>query len=96
MAKGYVIGRVVVTNATQYAQYVVKSTEAIKAYGGVPIVRGGRMEVAEGTGAARNVVIEFPSLDAARAFAYSPEYAAARKLREGAATADLIIVEGAS
>lgn len=95
MPKGYVIARAVVTNATQWSVYAAAAGEAIKKYGGEPLVRGGRMEVAEGEGRARNVVIEFESLDAARAYAFSPEYAAARKLREGAGTIDIVVVEGA-
>ncbi len=95
MPKGYVIARAVVTNATQWAVYAAEATKAIKQYGGTPLVRGGQMSVAEGEGRARNVVIEFESLEAAKAYAYSPEYAAARKLREGAGYMDLICVEGA-
>jgi uncharacterized protein (DUF1330 family) len=94
MPKGYVIARGKVTNATQWAVYAAAASEAIKKYGGHPIVRGGRMEIAEGEGRARNVVIEFESFDAARRYAFSPEYAAARKLREGAGELDIVVVEG--
>lgn len=94
MPKGFVIARAIVTNATQWAIYAAAAGEAMKKYGGTPIARGGRMEVAEGEGRARNVIIEFPSFDAARAYATSPEYAAARKLREGAGMTDLVVVEG--
>ena len=96
MPKGYVLARAVVTNATQWAVYAAAAGEAMKKYGGTPLVRGGRMELAEGAGVARNVVIEFASMDAARAYAYSAEYAAARKLREGAGSIDIAIVEGAA
>jgi uncharacterized protein (DUF1330 family) len=95
MPKGYVIARARVTNATQWAVYAAAAGEAIKKYGGRPLARGGRMEVAEGEGRARNVVIEFESFEAARTYAFSPEYAAARKLREGAGELDLVVVEGA-
>ena len=95
MAKGYVIGRAVVTNASQWAVYAAAADEAIKKYGGTPLARGGRVEVAEGEGRARNGIIEFASYEAARAYAYSPEYTAARKLREGAGHLDIVIVEGA-
>jgi uncharacterized protein (DUF1330 family) len=40
------------------------------------------------------VVIEFPSFEAAEQFYRSPEYTAARKLREGAASAQFVAVEG--
>ncbi|MFM2421491.1 MAG: hypothetical protein RL291_21 [Pseudomonadota bacterium] len=95
MAKGYVIGRAVVTNATQWAVYAAAASEAMKKYGGTPLARGGQMTIAEGQGVARNVIIEFASYEAARTYAFSPEYAAARKLREGAGTIDLVVVEGA-
>jgi uncharacterized protein (DUF1330 family) len=95
MPKGYVIARANVTNATQWAVYAAAAGEAMKKYGGTPLVRGGRVEVAEGTAVARNVVIEFASMEAARAYAYSTEYAAARKLREGAGIIDIVVVEGA-
>jgi uncharacterized protein (DUF1330 family) len=94
MAKGYVIARAAVTNATQWATYAAASTEAIKKHGGRPIVRGGQMTVAEGTGRARNIVLEFDSYEQAKAYAASPEYAAARKLREGAGEIDIVVVEG--
>lgn len=94
MPKGYVIARAVVTNTTQWGVYAAAAGEAMKKYGGTPIARGGRMEIAEGEGRARNVIIEFASFDAARAYTQSPEYAAARKLREGAGYTDLIVVEG--
>jgi uncharacterized protein (DUF1330 family) len=95
MPKGYVIAHATVTNPPAWAEYAAKASEAIKKYGGNPIVRGGRMETVEGHGVARNVVIEFASFEAARTYAHSPEYAAARKLRRGAGTIDLVIVEGA-
>lgn len=94
MPKAYVVARSVVTNAEAWAPYAAKATEAIKQYGGTPIVRGGRVEVVEGEGRARNVVIEFASFEA-RTYAHSPEYAEARKLRAGAGFMDLVIVEGA-
>jgi uncharacterized protein (DUF1330 family) len=94
MPKGYVIARAAVTNATAWSEYAAKAGEAIKKHGGKPLVRGGRVEVAEGEGRARNVVIEFDSFEAARAYAFSPEYAAARKLRENAGVIDIVVVEG--
>ena len=95
MPKGYVIAQGIVTNATQWAVYAAKASDAIKQYGGTPLARGGRMEVAEGEGRARNVILEFESFEAARKYAFSPEYAAAKKLREGAGTLNITLVEGA-
>lgn len=94
MPKGYVIARAKVTNATQWAAYAAKASEAIRQYGGTPLVRGGQMTVAEGEGCARNVVIEFADFAAAKAYAFSQEYGEARKLREGAGELDIVVVEG--
>ncbi len=94
MPKGYVVGRAKVTNATQWAVYAAAAGEAMKKYGGKPLARGGQMTVAEGQGRSRNVVIEFESYEHAKNYAFSPEYAAARKLREGAGELDLVVVEG--
>jgi uncharacterized protein (DUF1330 family) len=94
MPKAYVIARAKVTNATQWAVYAASASDAIKQYGGRALVRGGPMMVAEGEGRSRNVVIEFDTFKAARAYAYSTEYAAARKLREGAGEIDIVVVEG--
>jgi uncharacterized protein (DUF1330 family) len=96
MPKGYVIARAEVINPDKWSEYAAKASEAIKQYAGKPLVRGGRCEVAEGQGRSRNVVLEFESYEAARAYAFSPEYAAARKLREGAGSIDIVIVEGAA
>ena len=94
MPKGYVIVRVEVTDPAKWAEYVAKSKIALEKFGGNPIVRGGKCEIAEGTGRPRNVVLEFPDYDAARGYAFSPEYAEAKKLRQGAGSMDMVIVEG--
>ncbi|POR53255.1 DUF1330 domain-containing protein [Bosea psychrotolerans] len=94
MPKGYVVARAKVTDATKWAAYAAKASEAIKQYGGTPLVRGGQMTVAEGEGRARNIVIEFADFASAKAYANSPEYAEARKLREGAGELDIVVVEG--
>ena len=96
MPKGYIIARANVTNPTAWAEYAAKAGEAMKKYGGTPIVRGGRCETVEGEGRPRNVVIEFASYDAAMAYARSAEYAAAKTLRQGAGTIDIVVVEGAA
>ena len=94
MPKGYVIVRVEVTNPEKWAEYVAKSKVALEKFGGKPIVRGGKCEIIEGTGRPRNVVLEFADYAAARGYATSPEYAEAKKAREGAGTMDMIVVEG--
>jgi uncharacterized protein (DUF1330 family) len=95
MPKGYVIARVDVKDPEAYARYASAATKAIASHGGRPLARGGRYEALEGKARARNVVLEFDSYDAARAYYYSAEYQAARALREGAAEMEMVLVEGA-
>ncbi|MDX2204959.1 MAG: DUF1330 domain-containing protein [Hyphomicrobiaceae bacterium] len=94
--KGYWIAHVEVTNPERYKDYVAANGVAFKKYGARFIVRGG--EAIDGkTGAAstlRHVVIEFDSLETAKACLASPEYAVAAKIRDEASTATLIVVEG--
>ncbi len=95
MPKGYVISRVDILNPEAYASYAAAATAAIRAHGGKPLARGGKYEALEGKARARNVVLEFESYDAARAYFYSEQYQAARALREGAADMEMVLVEGA-
>jgi uncharacterized protein (DUF1330 family) len=94
MAKGYWIGRVDVTDPEGYAKYVAANGAAFARYGGQFLIRGGRFEAVEGTARARNVVIEFPSYQAALDCYRSPEYAAAMALRFDAGIADILVIEG--
>ncbi len=95
MPKGYVIARVDILDPEAYARYAAAATKAIAANGGRALARGGRHEALEGKARARNVVLEFDSCDAARAYYVSDEYQAARALREGAAEIEMVLVEGA-
>jgi len=94
MAKAYWIARVTVTDPDKYKLYVDGSVPAIKAHGGKILARGGKYEQLEGEGRPRNVVIEFPSLQAAHDCFHSAEYQAARVHRKTAGTIELVIVEG--
>ena len=94
MAKGYWIGRVDVTDPQSYARYVAANAAPFARYGARFVIRGGRFEAAEGAARARNVVIEFPSYQAALECYRSPEYAAAMALRLDAGVADILIIEG--
>lgn len=94
MPKGYVVSRVDVTDPDAYARYAAASTKAIAAHGGRALARGGRHEALEGKARARNVVLEFESYEAARAYFDSTEYQAARALRQGAAEIEMVLVEG--
>ena len=95
MPKGYVISRVDIKDPEAYARYAAAATKVIAAHGGKALARGGRYEALEGRARARNVVLEFDSYEAARAYAFSADYQAARALRDGAADIEMVLVEGA-
>lgn len=91
----YVIARIEVTNWDKYKEYVKETPGVIAKFGGRFIARGGEKVTLEGPEETRRVVlIEFPSMEKAKAFYSSPEYVMVRKLREGAAEAQLIAIEG--
>ncbi len=96
MPSAYLIANVDVHDPVQYEEYKKLSTLAMKAHGAEVCIRGGRVEVMEGNWApSRVVMLKFPSMDAARGFYHSPEYAAAIAARQGIADMRMIIVEGA-
>jgi uncharacterized protein (DUF1330 family) len=94
MAKGYWIARLDVSDVEQYKAYVAANAKPFREYGARFVVRGGRFETPEGTSRSRNVVLEFPSYQAALDCWHSADYQAAIKLRAPVSSIDLIIIEG--
>ncbi len=93
--KAYLVGQIDVSNPTQYAEYAKFTPAIIEKVGGRFLARGGRNITVEGRQApARVVVLEFPSYDTALEFYNSAEYQKVKKIREGAATVQFVIVEG--
>jgi uncharacterized protein (DUF1330 family) len=94
MSKGYWIARVDVSDPEAYKAYVSGAAPAFQQHGARFLVRGGKYHSAEGTCRSRNVVIEFPSYEAAVECFNSPVYQAARAHRLPVSTAEVVIVEG--
>jgi uncharacterized protein (DUF1330 family) len=94
MAKGYWIAHVTVTDPDQYKFYADAAPVAFRKYGATILARGGAFRQMEGDGRARNVVIEFPSLQAAVDCYNSEEYQSAKSKRKGAGIAEIVLVEG--
>jgi len=93
---GYLIAEVEVTDTATYEDYRKRVPAIIAQYGGKYLVRGGAVESMEGGWAPKRlVVLEFPSLEQARKFYRSPEYAPVLALRHKAARSKLLLVEGA-
>jgi len=95
MAFGYVIAQINVTDPKTYPDYVAMVQPIIEKFGGEFLVRGGRSASYEGTPPGdRNVVIRFPSYQAANDWYHSEDYAEAKALRMSASTSVQTIVEG--
>ncbi len=91
----YVIAHIDVTDPVRYEDYKKMSPVSIAKFGGKFVARGGRVESLEGAWQPKRLVlIEFPSVDVARDWWASDDYAPAKALRQATSTGDLIIVEG--
>jgi uncharacterized protein (DUF1330 family) len=94
MAKGYWMASGEVSDVEQYKKYAAANAIPFAKFGAKFLVRGGAFECMEGSTASRNVVIEFPSYEAALACYKSPEYQAAMELRKPVSKLNLIIIQG--
>ena len=95
MAKAYWIARVDVRDPETYKKYVETAAPAFQRHKARFMARGGRTEVLEGKARARNVIIEFPSMEEALACYHSPEYTAARAIRQTVSDGEFVLVEAA-
>lgn len=94
MPKGYCIARIDVFNPDEYKHYVQANGAAFAKYGARFLVRGSAFLAVEGEARSRNVVIEFPSYQAAIDCWNSPEYMSAKARRDGHCVAEAIVIEG--
>jgi len=91
----YIIIDITIHNAENYAGYLKLTPATIAAYGGKFIVRGGKTETLEGDWQpGRFVILEFPSLEKAKQWWASEEYAPAKAIRQANAATKMIVVEG--
>ncbi|GAB4503031.1 MAG: DUF1330 domain-containing protein [Anaerolineales bacterium] len=91
----YVIVDIEVTDPQGYQEYVKLAPATVQLYGGRYLARGGHNETLEGDWQAKRLVIlEFETLERAKAWLNSPEYAPARALRHQYARTNMVVVEG--
>jgi uncharacterized protein (DUF1330 family) len=91
----YVIANIEVSDPDGYRAYAERVSATIAAHGGRYLARGGSCEVLEGDWqAGRLVIIEFPSINAARAWYRSIEYEAIKPLRVAHSRGQVLITEG--
>ena len=85
-----------IENAEAYERYKVGAKPIAERHGGEYLARGGALTVLEDGlwTPSRLVIIRFPDVEAAKAFADDPAYAPFKAIRQGAATCTLAIVEG--
>ncbi len=91
----YVIVDISVRDTGPYESYKSLAPASIAAFGGRYLARGGATEVLEGSWRPnRLVILEFDSIDRARAWCASTEYAAAKALRMSCADTNMVVIQG--
>ena len=91
----YLMVQAKVTDMKRYQEYMKLTPAILEKYGGRFIIRGGEKVILEGPEVTeRMVMVKFDSVDAARRMYDSAEYQAAVKVRQGAAEASFIVMEG--
>ena len=91
----YLIVRANVTDMQQYQEYMKLTPAIVEKFGGSFIIRGAEKVVLEGPDSPERIVLlKFDSVETIERMYNSEEYQAAIKLREGAAEASFIALEG--
>ena len=91
----YVIADIDVHDAVKFEEYKKLSGPSGAPFGAKYLVRGGKVEGLEGKWTpSRFVVIEFPSVEQAKAWWDSQAYGVARSIRQACASSNFILVEG--
>jgi uncharacterized protein (DUF1330 family) len=91
----YMIVDIEVIDPGKYERYKELAPPSIAQYGGRYLARGGKTETMEGSWSPKRLVIlEFPSMDRARAWWASKEYAEAKALRQACAKTGMLLLEG--
>ena len=92
----YLIVDTAIETAAEYERYKTLARPIAEQYGGVYRARGGAMDVLETDlwSPTRMVIIEFPDMQAARAFVDSAEYAPVKPIRRDNARCTLAILDG--
>jgi len=94
MMPGYVVAEVDVTDPATFQKYAAKAPGTIEQYGGRYVIRGGKSDSIEGDAPKRFVVIQFDSMEKAKAWEDSPEYDAIKPIRHSSAKSRVFIIEG--
>jgi len=92
----YIVADIEVTDLEEYQRYGKQVPPTLEQYGRKLLVRGGQPETIEGGwNTKRIVIIEFPSVEQAKAWYKSPEYSAIAGMRHRSAVSKIVLVHGA-
>ena len=93
----YIIVDVVITDPVKYEEYKKHTPASLAPFEGKFLVRGGEAITLEGDWQpGRIVVLEFPTMEKAKAWWNSPGYAPAKLIRQRASRTRMIAVGGVS
>ena len=93
----YVVVDIEIHDPVRYEEYRRVAPPSIAAYGGRYLVRGGTLGILEGEWQPKRlVVLEFPTVEQARAWWASPEYAPAKAVRQACTRTEMLLIEGAA
>lgn len=91
----YIIVDVEITDPKEYEEYKKHTPSSLVPFDGKFLVRGGQVEALEGDWKpGRFVILEFPSLEKAKAWWNSPGYAPAKLIRQRASNTRMIVADG--
>ncbi len=91
----YVIVEIDVADPVRYEDYKKLAPPSIAQYGGKYLARGGTTEALEGDWSPKRLVIlEFPTVEQAKKWHDSPEYAPAKQLRNQTAKSKMVVIPG--
>ena len=91
----YILAEIDITNPEGYKEYTSVVGATVEKYGGKFLVRGGKAQVLEGEWPERRrVLLEFPTVEAARKWWDSPEYEKPKALRKANSEGRLLLIEG--
>ena len=91
----YLVAQIDVHDPAEFEEYRARVTPVVEAYGGRYVVRTDQLEPLEGAKPrGRLIILEFPSMDAARSFYRSADYAPLLRQRLASAASDIVLAEG--
>ena len=93
----YIVVDTRITDPEHYEEYKRLAKPIAESFGGTYLARGGDMHVvdAELWEPTRLVLLEFPDVESAKAFADSEEYAPVAAMRHEYADSTVVIIDGA-